>query len=107
MKRSHPLGAALLGTGAVLLGTAAVLASARAAEPKVDGDLLEFLGSVDSEDKDWHEYLARTDIEKVAQRAARAPPASPPASSPKDPAAATRPGAPSAPAPAVTPADHT
>ena len=31
--------------------------------------LLEFLGSVDSEDKDWHDYLARTDIDQVARRA--------------------------------------
>lgn len=100
MRLTHPL-------RAMLLGTAAVVASARAAEPKVDGDLLEFLGSVDSEDKDWHEYLARTDIEKVAQRAARAPPVPPAASTPKDPAAGTRPGVPSSPAPAASPADHT
>jgi hypothetical protein len=42
-------------------------------EPKAadmpDDGLLEFLGSVDSEDKNWNEYLARTDIDKVAQRA--------------------------------------
>jgi hypothetical protein len=52
----------------VLLSAAAVLATARAAELPDDG-LLEFLGSVDSEDKDWHDYLARTDIDKVARRA--------------------------------------
>ena len=44
---------------------------------------------MDSEDKDWHDYLARTDIDKVARRAApgnnpcgapaRAPSASAPA----------------------------
>jgi hypothetical protein len=37
-----------------------------------DPGLLEFLGSVDSEDKAWHEYLARTDIDQVAKRAANA-----------------------------------
>jgi hypothetical protein len=43
-----------------------------------DDGLLEFLGSVDSEDRDWHDYLARTDIDKVARRAsdgASSPPA--------------------------------
>ena len=44
-----------------------------AAEPPDDG-LLEFLGSVDSEDKDWHDYLARTDIDKVARVRAGNPP---------------------------------
>jgi len=79
--------------GATLLGIAAVLAAARAAPPKVDGDLLEFLGSVDSEDKNWHDYLARTDIDKVAQQAAHTPPVSPAAPAPKDPAGGTRPAA--------------
>jgi hypothetical protein len=53
--------------GALLSG--AVLTVARSADMPDDG-LLEFLGSVDSEDKDWHDYLARTDIDKVARRAA-------------------------------------
>lgn len=30
---------------------------ARAANPPVDAGLLEFLGSVDSDDQDWHQYL--------------------------------------------------
>ncbi len=93
--------------GATVLGLAAVLAAARSAEPKVDGDLLEFLGSVDTEDKAWHEYLARTDIDKVAQRAARAPPASPAAPTPKDPAGGTQPATPPPPAARVAPVDHT
>jgi len=73
-----------------------------AAETPDDG-LLEFLGSVDSEDRAWQDYLARTDIDKVARRAvnnptnpinssnppigARAPPA-------PDPATATKPAPP-------------
>ncbi len=72
---------------------AAVHAAARAAPPTVDGDLLEFLGSVDSVDEHWHDYLARTDIEKVAQHAAHPPPVAPSAPPPKDPPGGTRPAA--------------
>jgi hypothetical protein len=53
--------------GALLIGIA-VTSAPRATESPDDG-FLEFLGSVDSEDKDWHDYLARTDIDKVARRA--------------------------------------
>jgi hypothetical protein len=72
-----------------------VTAPPRAAEPPDDG-LLEFLGSVDSEDRDWHDYLARTDIDKVARRTAAdpaarqgaaVPPAVPPANAPPSPSA--------------------
>lgn len=35
----------------------------------LDEGLLEFLGSVDTEDQGWHDYLARTDIDKIARRA--------------------------------------
>ena len=48
-----------------------------AAEHPVDPALLEYLGSVDSEDKDWHDYLAHTDIDQVA-RSARRPSAAAP-----------------------------
>jgi len=41
--------------------------TARAADPSVDVGLLEFLGSVDSDNKDWHDYLASTDINRVAR----------------------------------------
>jgi hypothetical protein len=54
--------------GALLIGIT-VSPALRATESPDDG-FLEFLGSVDSEDKDWHDYLARTDIDKVARRAA-------------------------------------
>ena len=41
-----------------------------AADAAPDEDLLEFLGTIDSEDEedDWIDYLAQTDIEKVAAR---------------------------------------
>jgi hypothetical protein len=63
-----------------------------------DPGLLEFLGSVDSEDKAWHDYLARTDIDQVAKRAAngannpvRTPPVSDPPPLPKPTQPATQP----------------
>jgi hypothetical protein len=37
-------------------------ALARAGAPPADGDLLEFLGSLDSEGEGWSEYLARTPV---------------------------------------------
>ena len=63
-----------------------------------DPGLLEFLGSVDSEDKAWNDYLARTDIDQVAKRAAngannpvRTPPVSDPPPLPKPTQPATQP----------------
>jgi hypothetical protein len=45
--------------------------AAKAAPPMTEADeeLLEFLGSVDaeSEDEDWLDYLAQTDVAKVAK----------------------------------------
>ena len=72
-------GAWLLG---VLLSGVAVPTLPRAAEQPDEG-LLEFLGSVDSEDRAWHDYLARTDIDKVAHRSSADPP--PPRRKPPDP----------------------
>lgn len=71
-----------------------------------DDGLLEFLGSVDSEDKDWHDYLARTDIDQVARHAggaAKDPPAAnvPPRLKPVPPKADAPPSAP----PSDPPAD--
>ena len=39
-------------------------ASLPAAEEPVDPDFLEFLGTVDSSDIGWHDYLASTDAEE-------------------------------------------
>lgn len=88
---------------ALLSSGGSVTTTVQAAEAPDEG-LLEFLGSVDTEDKDWHDYLARTDIDKIARRAgngagnpggaaapARPKPADPPgiptAEPPSDPAA--------------------
>jgi hypothetical protein len=70
------------------LGWLVLLTAAKAAD-KPDPALLEFLGSVDTEDKDWHAYLAHTDIEQVAKRAAAA--RGNPAPVPPPPAAASVP----------------
>jgi hypothetical protein len=52
---------------AALLSGSRLLSVVHAAETPDEG-LLEFLGSVDTEDPAWHDYLARTDIDKVARR---------------------------------------
>ncbi len=62
-----------------------------AADDPVDDGLLEFLGSVDSEDKNWQDYLARTDIDQVARRATA--PGRPGATEPSTPATAVPPPA--------------
>ena len=75
-----------------------------AADGPIDDGLLEFLGSVDSEDRNWHDYLAGTDIDPVARRAGNEPPSRPPA--PPSAAGAPAPGDPpvsSAPAPVSHP----
>ena len=50
---------------------------AKAVEP-ADEDLIEVLGSVDSDDEAWKQYLARTGAQAPA---AKQPPAAPPPSS--------------------------
>jgi hypothetical protein len=71
-----------------------LLCSAHAADGPVDDGLLEFLGSVDSEDKGWHDYLAGTDIDQVARRAGHAPPAKPPIAPPAGASESADPGTP-------------
>ncbi len=77
---------------ACLWGTA-IAADPKTPDPVADADLLEFLGSVDSgadsqtttaDDGSWIDYLAQTDIGKVAKTAdssggpQKKPPADPP-----------------------------
>ena len=70
-----------------------VTTAPRATESPDDG-FLEFLGSVDSEVKDWHDYLARTDIDKVARRAVPGNNLTAPAPAPAtNPPTVTRPAA--------------
>ncbi len=85
---------------ALVIGVSSLglLRSVQAADPGVDDGLLEFLGSVDSEDKNWHDYLADTDIDQVAQHARLVPPPRPaaaprPAPPPHPPATSNAPDA--------------
>jgi hypothetical protein len=92
--------------GALIAGCCSLglLRAVAAADPPVDDGLLEFLGSVDSDDKDWRDYLASGETDPVARRVGTAPPAKsavpPPAAG--TPAAADPPAA-SAPAPVSHP----
>ena len=56
-------------TAATKPAAATPAATKPAAVPEADDDLLEFLGSVDSDtgDEDWLEYLSQTDVAKVAK----------------------------------------
>jgi hypothetical protein len=66
----------------LLLGTPLLL---RAGEPApktvepADDDLIEFLGSVDSDDEGWRQYLRRTGMQQP--RVKKPPPPPPPPSS--------------------------
>jgi len=53
-------------------------------EAQIDAELIEFLGTVDSEDEDWIDFLTQTDIAKVAKRATPSSPAAKPASPPAE-----------------------
>jgi hypothetical protein len=64
-----------------LLAGVLVVAGAFAAEAAADGELLEFLGSVDAEGEGWSEYLEGTDVKRIA----RPPAAQPPGSQPQQP----------------------
>jgi hypothetical protein len=67
----------------LLLGLPLLL---HAAEPvpkpvePADDDLIEFLGSVDSDDEGWRQYLRRTGLQRPAAK--KPPPAPPPSSAP-------------------------
>jgi hypothetical protein len=71
----------------VLLGVAWQPLALRASQPAAktvepaDADLIEFLGSVDSDDEGWKQYLARTGARKPV---AKDPPPPPPSSSAPD-----------------------
>lgn len=72
------------GVSYLLLVSLSAMSMVRAAEHSaVDADFLEFLGSVDSGGKGWHEYLENTDLEKVAQSPVKSP-VKPPADKPPE-----------------------
>jgi hypothetical protein len=92
----------------LLCGSALALAPLRAADQAADADLLEYLGSVDSSEADWHDYLASTDVDKLVKPAA-ARPTMPPSQQaapsqlapPAQPAPPVQPAAPANPPPAL------
>jgi hypothetical protein len=47
---------------------------AKAMQPAVDAELLEFLGSIDSEDEGWQEYLEHKPVKPADKPAAKQPP---------------------------------
>jgi hypothetical protein len=75
-----------------------MLRSVHAAEMPVDEGLLEFLGSVDSDDKNWHDYLAGSGLDQVAAHPGRNPGATAP---PPPPAPPPLPNAPPPSAPPI------
>jgi hypothetical protein len=66
---------ALLAATLLSAGAAALPAAEPAAE--VDAEFLEFLGSLDTEDEDWREYLAERPVRAEAGKPATKPAAKP------------------------------
>jgi hypothetical protein len=79
-RRAAPLALAALAVP-LLLARAAI-----AAAPAIDADLLEFLGSVDSEEPGWHDFLAGNALRPGANPVGKLPGATPPAASTPPPA---------------------
>jgi hypothetical protein len=70
-------------TGALLAGVLTMTVAARPTEPPpVDPELLEFLGSVDSEGEGWADFLGSVELDKRTPPAPQVPPA-PPARKPE------------------------
>ena len=80
-------------------GVALAVAPLRAADAPADADFLEYLGSIDSNEAGWHEYLADTDVGKMAKPPNSSAVGSTPAtaSPPQQPAPANAPTAPNTP----------
>jgi len=76
------------GTLAAFTACAVAVAGPPSAAP--DGDMLEFLGSVDTAEHGLHEYLARTDLDKLAKAPAKPPPTAPSPPAAPAPVAASR-----------------
>jgi hypothetical protein len=56
----------------LICGGALVSAPVPAADEPVDPDFLEFLGSVDTNEAGWQEYLAATDVDALLKAKAAA-----------------------------------
>jgi len=64
----------------LICGGALLTAPLHAADEPVDPDFLEFLGSVDSSEAGWHDYLAATDVDALVKAQAAAAKAANPGS---------------------------
>ena len=64
----------------LMCGGALSAAPLHAADEPVDPDFLEFLGSVDSNEAGWHDYLAATDMDALVKAEAAAAKAANPGS---------------------------
>ena len=62
----------------LLCGGVMLAVPLRAGESAADAEFLEYLGSVDSDEAGWHDYLASSDVDKLMKPAAAAPGAAPP-----------------------------
>jgi hypothetical protein len=60
-----PCGLALAGPPAPPASPAPTKSASASKAPAADADLLEYLGSVDSDEPGWNEYLEHTNLEKV------------------------------------------
>ena len=67
--------------GLIVVG-ALLGAPVQAGDEPVDAELLEFLGTVDSSEPDWRDYLAATDVDAVAKGGAAAGKTAKPATPP-------------------------
>ena len=81
-RRASPLWLAALAAPLLLARTAV------AAAPAIDADLLEFLGSVDSDEPGWHDFLADKDVKPAPGKPVAV---KPPAPAPTPPPAAAPP----------------
>jgi hypothetical protein len=59
----------------VAMTALAVDAAAAESSPKVDAELLEFLGSIDVEEEGWQEYLEQKPVKPVAKAPEKTAPA--------------------------------
>ena len=80
-RAGHALWSACLLAAAALPGANVYADGSKPPEP-ADADLIEFLGSVDSDDADWRAYLARVEATKPVVAKPTQPPPDP-ASAPK------------------------
>jgi hypothetical protein len=66
------------------LAASSAQSAEKAAEKAIDADLLEFLGSLDSEESGWHDYLEQGAVKAAGKAPSKAPAKSPAPTAPAD-----------------------